>query len=104
MTPTALTSLSPVDRPAAPAKPQSAMEKRDAALFQAAQDLEASFLSEMLKAAGFGKPRDAYGGGIGEEQFGSFLRQEQAKGMVKQGGIGLAQSLFEALKERADAQ
>lgn len=86
------------------AKPPSPIEKRDAALFEAAQDLEASFLAEMLKSAGFGKPRDAYGGGVGEEQFGSFLRQEQAKQMVKQGGIGLAESLFEALKEQADAK
>lgn len=86
------------------AKQPAPTDKRDAALFQAAQDLEASFLTEMLKAAGFGKPRDAYGGGVGEEQFGSFLRQEQAKEMVQQGGIGLAESLFEALKERADAE
>ncbi len=98
MTPIALDSsqISPVQQPS--------IEKRDVALFQAAQDLEASFLAEMLKSAGFGKARDAYGGGVGEEQFGSFLRQEQAKEMVKQGGVGLAESLFEALKERADAQ
>ncbi len=98
MTPTTPVSPTPSARPTVTA------EQRDAALFQAAQDLEASFLAEMLKSAGFGKPRDAYGGGIGEDQFGSFLRQEQAKEMVKQGGIGLAESLFEALKERADAQ
>lgn len=98
MTPTDL-----ISSPIGP-KPPVPTDKRDAALFQVAQDLEASFLAEMLKSAGFGKPRDAYGGGIGEEQFGSFLRQEQAKEMVKQGGIGLAESLFEALKERADAE
>ncbi len=98
MNSTAPVSLAP------PARPIVTTEQRDAALFQAAQDLEASFLAEMLKSAGFGKPRDAYGGGIGEDQFGSFLRQEQAKEMVQQGGIGLAESLFEALKERADAQ
>lgn len=92
------------DSPPLGPKPQPPTEKRDAALFQAAQDLEASFLAEMLKSAGFGKPRDAYGGGVGEEQFGSFLRQEQAKEMVKQGGVGLAESLFEALKERANAE
>lgn len=83
--------------------PATQTEQRDKALFQAAQDLEASFLAEMLKSAGFGKPRETYGGGVGEDQFGSFLRQEQAKEMVKTGGIGLAQSLFEALKEREDA-
>ena len=84
--------------------PVDQIEKRDKALFKAAQDLEASFLAEMLKSAGFGKSREANGGGIGEDQFSSFLRQEHAKEMVKTGGIGLAQSLFEALKERADAE
>jgi len=104
MTPTALSSLVPIDRPNQSAKPQPTTEDRDAALFQAAQELEASFLTEMLKSAGFGKPRDAYGGGTGEEQFGSFLRQEHANEMVRKGGIGLAESLFEALKEHADAK
>lgn len=75
---------------------------QDAKLRQVARDLEASFLAEMLKSAGFGKPRETFGGGIGEDQFGSFLREAQAKEMVKAGGIGLAESLFEALKERAD--
>lgn len=74
----------------------------DQALREAANKLEATFLAEMLKAAGVGEPREAFGGGIGEEQFGSFLRQAQAEEMVKAGGIGLAEHLFEALKERAD--
>jgi len=74
----------------------------DVKLRKAADDLEATFLAEMLKSAGFGKSRDAFGGGAGEEQFGSFLRQAQATEMVKQGGIGLAEHLFEALKERSD--
>ena len=101
MTPTA---LAPAAHAAVPtSQPASQNDQRDKALFQAAQDLEAAFLAEMLKSAGFGKPRDTYGGGVGEDQFGSFLRQEQAKEMVNSGGIGLAQSLFEALKERADA-
>ncbi|UYV39649.1 hypothetical protein N4R57_00125 [Rhodobacteraceae bacterium D3-12] len=49
----------------------------------AAQNLEATFLSEMLKAAGFGKSRGAFGGGAGEDQFASFLRDAQAQEMVK---------------------
>lgn len=77
-------------------------QARDAKLMQAAQELEANFLAEMLKAAGLGEMPEAFGGGAGEEQFASFLRLEQARGMVEAGGIGLAQSLFEALKERAD--
>lgn len=78
-------------------------DRADQTLRDAAEKLESAFLSEMLKAAGVGKPRENFGGGAGEEQFSSFLRETQAGAMVKAGGIGLAQSLFEALKERADA-
>ncbi len=74
----------------------------DAKLREVAQELEATFLAEMLKSAGFGKPRESFGGGIGEDQFGSFLREAQAKEMVKSGGIGLAERLFEALKEHSN--
>ena len=73
--------------------------KPDKATWQAAQKLEASFLAEMLKSAGFGKARSSFGGGAGEDQFGSFLRQAQATEMVRAGGIGLAESFFHALKE-----
>ena len=82
-------------------KPETAA--RDAALWDAAQKLEAGFLSEMLKSAGFGEARESFGGGVGEEQFTSFLRERQAQDMVRTGGIGLAEHLFEALKERSDA-
>ncbi|MDZ4135049.1 MAG: rod-binding protein, partial [Paracoccaceae bacterium] len=51
----------------------------------------------MLGHAGFGAARDSFGGGIGEEQFASFLRNEQAAAMVKKGGIGLAEVLFRAM-------
>lgn len=75
----------------------------DGKLLEAAQKLEATFLSEMLKSAGSGAPRSSFGGGIGEDQFSSFLRDEQAREMVEAGGIGLAEALFEAMKERMDA-
>ena len=73
---------------------------KDAALRDAAQKLEATFLAEMLKAAGLGQSRQSFGGGAGEDQFGSFLVQEQALQMVRAGGIGLSEALFETLKER----
>lgn len=72
----------------------------DLKLRQAAEQLETTFLAEMLKAAGVGKSRDHFGGGAGEDQFSSFLLQEQAAAMVRAGGIGLADSLYQALKER----
>ena len=69
-------------------------------LMQAARELETSFLTEMLKSAGYGKARESFGGGAGEDQFQSFLLREHARAIVGSGGIGLAQSLFEALKAR----
>lgn len=93
----------PAVQPAPPAfKVQQSRPRADAALREAARELEANFLAEMLKQAGVGEAPEAFGGGAGEEQFGSFLRLEQARQMVGAGGIGLAQSLFEALKERSD--
>jgi peptidoglycan hydrolase FlgJ len=83
--------------PAVPAAPD-----KDAKLRAAAQSLEASFLSEMLSFAGLDKSRQGFGGGIGEEQFSSFLRQAEATAMVKHGGIGLSEKLFEALKEHSN--
>ena len=56
----------------------------------------------LLKAAGLGESRGAFGGGEGEDQFASFLVREQAMMMVKAGGIGLTEALFETLKENTN--
>lgn len=74
----------------------SALPDREAALRAAAQRLEASFLAVMLESAGLGAPRDAFGGGVGEEQFSSFLVQLQADALAERGGIGLAEMIFNA--------
>ncbi len=81
-------------------QPSARATNSDAALRKAAHELEASFLSEMLGAAGLGAARESFGGGAGEDQFASLLRHEQARAMVAQGGLGLAESIFEALKEK----
>lgn len=69
---------------------------------QTAVALEANFLSEMFKHAGLGQARDAFGGGVGEEQFASLLADEYAKSVADAGGIGLAQSIFEAMQKGMD--
>ncbi len=78
-------------------RPDSAREAR---LRDAAIRLEAGFLKEMLSAAGLGRTPGALGGGAGEDQFASFLLEEQAQRLARAGGVGLAESLFEALKAR----
>lgn len=81
-----------------PARQQAAT--RDAALRARSEDLEAAFLSEMLGHAGLGSGEGTFNGGVGETQFASFLRDEQAKAIVKSGGIGLAESIFRALSSK----
>jgi peptidoglycan hydrolase FlgJ len=73
-------------------------KNHDTSLMAKAKELEASFLAEMLGHAGMDADPDGYfGGGLGEEQFASFLRQEQARMMVERGGVGLAEALFRAM-------
>ncbi|MFK7761929.1 MAG: rod-binding protein [Roseobacter sp.] len=79
-----------------------AFSPRDRALQDAAEQMEAGFLSEMLQAAGLGQTSEQFGGGAGEDQFSSLLVQEQAMQMVKSGGIGLAEALFNSLKEKTN--
>jgi Rod binding domain-containing protein len=76
------------------------LSPRDHALQRAAVKMEAQFLSEILKSSGFDARGAGLGGGVGEEQFQSFLRDAQAEAMAEAGGIGLAESLFQALKEK----
>ncbi len=79
-----------------PAAPPPDTE-RTAAVRVQAQELEAVFLAEMLKHAGLDAEGGAFGGGVGESQFNSFLRQEQAQAMARAGGIGLTESLMRAM-------
>lgn len=86
------------------ARPLPTTAKEDARLRDAAIELEANFLAEMLKNAGVGKSPNGFDGGAGEDQFASYLRLEQAREMARSGGIGLAESLFNALKEAQNAK
>nr|WP_241741442.1 rod-binding protein [Gemmobacter straminiformis] len=77
--------------------PLSSVTPPASSLRAKAQDLETAFLAEMLGHAGLGPQQGAFTGGIGEEQFASFLREAQAKAMVRAGGIGLTEALFRAM-------
>ena len=84
--------------PNVPPMRDSALAKADFPLMEKARALESAFLSEMLSHAGLGASEGEFSGGIGEEQFASYLRSEQADLMVQRGGIGLAEQLFHAMK------
>lgn len=66
-------------------------------LMSKAEELEATFLSEMLAHSGLGEMQGSFGGGEGEAQFASFLRQEQARLIVQHGGLGLAELIFNSM-------
>ena len=89
--------LSPVAPLAAPPT------ARDALLMEKAKALEAAFLSEMLSYAGVDGTEGEFSGGVGEDQFASFLRDTQARAMVDHGGIGLAEKLFQSLAKHDHA-
>jgi peptidoglycan hydrolase FlgJ len=72
-------------------------------LMAKAKSLEAAFLSEMLSHAGLEASEGPFSGGIGEDQFASFLREAQAKSIVEHGGIGLAEHLFQSLVKKDHA-
>ncbi|MGB3147705.1 MAG: rod-binding protein [Paracoccaceae bacterium] len=86
--------------PPQPGPPAATQTPRDAALRQAAVAFEANFLAEMLKPMGTAAARDTFGGGVGEEQFSTFLIREQARALADNGGIGLSEAIFQALKAR----
>lgn len=67
------------------------------ALRSAAEQIETTFLAEMLKSAGLGKSGANYFGGVGEDQFSSFLVNEHAAALVDAGGIGLSEDIYQAL-------
>lgn len=69
---------------------------------QAAEKLEAAFLAEMLKAAGFGEQQNTFSGGTGEDQFASFHRQAIAEKFAASGGIGLAEHFYRSMMEAQD--
>jgi len=65
-----------------------------------AKELETVFISEMLKLAGFGKAPSEFGGGIGEDQFSSFMVDQQAKAIANGKGLGLAEHNFNAMSKK----
>lgn len=75
-------------------------QSNETAMRESANKFEANFVAEMLKSAGFGKIRESYSGGAGEDGFASFLIQAQADLIVKSGGFGLAESIYNALKSK----
>ncbi len=85
-------------------RPPPAATDHNQTLMAKAEELEATFLAEMLGHSGLGETQGGFGGGSGEDQFSSFLRLEQARLMVEGGGIGLAELIFNTMVEAGNAE
>lgn len=78
----------------------AAQKRQDDPYLEVAKAFEASFLAEMLKHSGVNKTRSEFGGGAGEDAFSSLLTQKYADKLAEAGGIGLAQHIYNALKQK----
>ncbi len=83
-------------------RPPNAHVNKTVSAREAAEKLEATFLAEMLKSAGFGEQDNSFSGSAGEDQFASFQRMAMAEQMVKKGGIGLAEAFYKSMMEKTD--
>lgn len=83
------------------ANPESSFRPyQDPKAHVAAVKLEATFIAEMLKAAGFGLKTNSFSGGNGEDQFASFHRQAIAEKIAETGGVGLAEHFLKSMMEK----
>jgi Rod binding domain-containing protein len=89
----------PLAHPLAEPRAAGVAARSDADLRAAAQSFEASFLAEMLQHSGLNAMPAGFGGGAGEEAFSSLLTEEYARLLSERGGVGLAERIFDILKQ-----
>ncbi len=65
-----------------------------------AQDLEATFLAQMLAHAKLGDQSGDFGGGPGAAHMQSFLIEAHASQITQAGGIGLSEHIYHAIVAR----
>lgn len=96
---TAVSTFSPSQSPT----PDTRAALPDSAKVAIAREFEAVFLAEMLRAAGAGEGATIFGGGVGEDQFSSFLIDEYARKMAARGGMGIAEMALRGMDQTAKA-
>lgn len=75
---------------------------RTEAIRESAVAFEAAFLAEMLSHTGLGATPSGFGGGAGEDAFGSLLTREWAELIARDGGVGVAEWVVTALSRGED--
>ena len=83
---------------------KASQQQNDPRAWEAAQKFESMFLSQMMNLMFKDVPTDGYfGGGSSEEIFRSMLVNEYGDGIVKNGGLGLADSIYRNILELQEA-
>ncbi len=77
--------------------------EEEARMRETAEAFEAAFLADVLENSGINAMPEAFGGGAGEDAFSGLLTQEYGRLLAERGGIGLAEQVFELLKQRSVA-
>jgi Rod binding domain-containing protein len=87
----------PISQQAAAGPSQAAEEAK---LKEACQQFEEMFLTQMMKQMRKTAPEGGmFGGSQSEKQFEEMLDQERAKSWAADGGVGMAQMMFEQMKK-----
>lgn len=87
----------PMNQQAAAGPSQAAEENK---LKEACQQFEEMFLTQMMKQMRKTAPGGGlFGGSQSEKQFEEMLDQERAKSWSADGGVGMAQMMFEQMKK-----
>lgn len=72
---------------------------------QAAEDLEAVFLTTLLESMFAGVATDGpFGGGHGESVYRSMMNEQYAKAITQNGGIGIADSMYREIINLQEVQ
>ena len=102
-----MTALPPIDQAALPAEIRNGSAK-DKKTYQAALGFERMLLGELTKAmADTAKPVDGSGGDSGQPEdaassmYMQMLPDQLADAVTASGGLGLAQSFYQSIKERS---
>ncbi len=83
-----------------PGSPATEAALKDKAMREAAKEFEAVFLAEMLSHTSLADTSETFGGGAGEDAFGSMMTREWANQLTERGGIGLSETIYQALVAR----
>lgn len=73
-------------------------------LRDASHDLEKTFIAEMLKAARVSENSSPITGGPEGGHFSNYLHDHYAQAITRNNQIGLAEGIFQAMKNRGESQ